>query len=168
MVTLDYYGMTGTGKTLKAAKEDAGEKLRAALKGDYSPVILAHRGNVVLVARSPSGWDFRTICDADTGPRPGTVHLCGSNYDTQEGALRDAAAHLAQMGWVVADGTESPEFIRDREQRANFERWATFQLRYAKAKATGCTDHESHCYGCGALGRPDLVTRVEGEPSRSI
>ena len=165
-ITMDYYGMSGTGKTVKEAKADAGAKVSAALRGSYTPIILTHRGYAVLVARSPQGWDYRTIYSPQDGIAEGRVWL-GSNYETEEDATRSALNHLAQMGWAPGDGTNAPEFVKDKAARGEFSRWAEFQTRYARAKAAGLNDNEAHHYGCDALYRfpnaAELLAKVEGE-----
>lgn len=159
-VTIEYYGMDGTGKNVTEAKKDAGEKIKSALSGTYSPEILAWRGYVMLVYREPTGWYSRLIGDPERGMIEGTVY--GTNYDSREDAMRSARLNLSQLGWKPQEDDTPPPFLTDREGVADFKSWVLFQQRYAKAKATGLNDHECHTYGCGSLGRPDLINRVEG------
>jgi hypothetical protein len=157
-VTVDYYGVEGTGRNLTEAKRDAGEKIRKALDGYYSPTVLAHRGWAILVYREPAGWCWRIILDAKDGIRAGKVYA-SANDETESDAIRSASRHLAQLGWEASDGTEPPAFLRDRADRREFEVWAEFQLRFRKAKAAGMSDNDAHHWAGRNPSRPELCAQ---------
>ena len=52
-VTLTYYGVDGTGRTVTAAKNDAGRKIEAMLKGDYTPRLIQYRHITMVLFRDP-------------------------------------------------------------------------------------------------------------------
>lgn len=56
-ITLSYYGVDGTGPTVTAAKNDAGRKIEAMLKGDYTPRLIQYRTFTMVLFRDPfRGW----------------------------------------------------------------------------------------------------------------
>jgi hypothetical protein len=164
-VTTEYYGVSGTGRNVTEAKRDAGEKIKRALAGDYTPIVIAWRGNAILVHREPTGWHSSTIVN-DDGIRAG--HLRGTIYPsgtTREEAIASATGHVVQMGWKPEDGTEPPEILhRYRKERSDFREWAAFQLRYREAKRRGMNDNDAHSYAGRNPARPDLW--LDDEPNR--
>src|SRR5436190_1128997 len=58
-ITTEVYGFMGTGKTLKAAREDAQDQARIAMAGSYVPYVIQHRGMLAVAHRSPTGWSYR-------------------------------------------------------------------------------------------------------------
>lgn len=162
-IQLDYFGMTGFGATVKAAKADAGAKIERALKADYSPIIIEHRDVVFLVFRQPEGYAYKVIRD-ESGWR--TDAFVANEGENREDAIRAASRHLAQWTWRAEDGTEAPAFVKDKRDRAEHRSWAEFQIRFAKARAAGLSDNEAHHYGGNALymlaNGAELLAKVEG------
>jgi hypothetical protein len=150
-VTVDYYGMSGTGRTVTEAKKDAGAKVTRALGGYYTPTVVAHRGYAILVYREPTGWNTRIIVCPQDGIREGKVWGSG-DHATEGEAIRAAQCHIADLGWCESDGLDAPEFIKDKGDRAEFRYKAEFQIRYRKAKAVGLTDTQCHHYAGRAPG----------------
>lgn len=163
-VTVEYYGMSGSGRNVTEAKRDAGRRIEAALSGHYTPEILSHRGIAILVYREPQGWCNRIIADPERGIIAGRIH--GSNHGTREECVRAALNHLAQLGWTHDDDDEAPDFVKDRADRADFRSWVTFQRRHKRARESGLNSNDAHAYACGAHWRPELTALVE-EPSVS-
>jgi hypothetical protein len=52
-VTIEYYGVNGTGRNVTEAKRDAGEQIRKALDGDYTPSLIHWGGYTVMFWREP-------------------------------------------------------------------------------------------------------------------
>ncbi len=158
-ITMTYYGVEGTGRTLTEAKKDAGRKIEESLSGDYTPTVLEWRGNAILVWREPSGWGHRYIVH-DGKTVEGRVYACCQ--DTKEEATRSALNSLAQSGWSHFDVEDwAPEILRDRADIAEFKSWVKFQRRYRVAQGKGLNDNDAHAYACGSLGRPELIALVE-------
>lgn len=160
MITLDYYGVKGEGRTITDAKKNAGEKIRDMLAGRYDPTILTYRGQSVVVFRTPAGWDSRTIHHTGDGYGQEKV-LANGHYKDEKEAIRKAKSHLAQQTWKHEDGKKVPEFIKEVGEIDDYLRWIEFQMRYKAARDKGLSDHEAHMYGCGSLGRQDLIEKVE-------
>lgn len=155
-VTIEYFGMSGSGATLTAAKKDAGAKIEKAMSGTYTPTVLTHRGYAVLVFREPNGWDHRIIAEPTGGIREGRV-WGGCNYRTEEEATRAAKSHLAQLGWEPGDGLTPPAFLTHKDDIAEYVRQAKFYARFAAAKGFGLNPDEAHAWALGSFGRPDLA-----------
>jgi hypothetical protein len=82
MIRIDYCGVGGAGKAVKAAKLDAGRKIETMLKGDYLPEVIVFRGFVALLWREPYGWFSKLLTD--------------STHEIQTGRLNGCASHTAQ------------------------------------------------------------------------
>lgn len=159
MIRLDYYGVEGTGRTVTEAKKDAGERIRQALAGPYTPTVLSYRGTAMLVYREPGGWCYRIIAEPD-GIRDGKVW--GSPNDpTEADALRAAGRHLADITMQEAD-TDPPAFVH-RDDVREWRRSLDVLRRYRQAQRAGLTDEEARSYALRDPARPDLQTRVPEE-----
>ena len=149
VITTTYYGVEGSGKTLREAKADAARQIEQALKGSYTPTIIAHRGWAHLIYREPTGWHYRNIVTPE-GAREGQVW--GSRAATYEEAVAAVQSDLAQLGWQPEDGQTPPEFLKDRKQVSDFRSWTRFQLRYRKVRELGLADsNRCHEIACGWL-----------------
>jgi hypothetical protein len=75
-ITLTHFGVTGTGETVKAAKQDAGHKIETLIR-DISrrPTIIAIEGYASMIYRTPDGWASAIIHDRDgcAGARRGLI-----------------------------------------------------------------------------------------------
>lgn len=156
-VTIEYYGMDGTGATVTEAKKDAGAKITAALTGSYTPHVLTHKGYAILIWREPNGWHNRIIADPSDGIRTDSRGMGFCPGDSERDAIRGAQRHLAQLGWQHDDGPEAPEFLTDRHDRADFRSWAVFQLRHRAARAYGLNPNDAHSWAGRDPSRPDLA-----------
>lgn len=154
-VTITYHGIEATGRNVTEAKRNAGKRIAEMIAGDYAPVMLSHRGQAILVYRTPEcGWSSAIICD-DAGLRDG--RLSGSSLrDSRDEAIRSASRHLAQLTWMPEDGTNPPAFLTDRDSVSEFKNWAAFQIRYREARAMGMEDSDCHSYAGRNPSRRDL------------
>lgn len=158
MVTIDYFGMSGSGRTVTEAKQNAGRAIKAALDGSYTPEIIAWRGTGMLVHREPNGWCYRIITEPDGSTREGPVYGCPNDKD-KAAALLAASRHLADQGMRETD-TEPPEFLKDRESRGEFMYKLEFLRRYRKAQRAGMNDNDAHSYAGRNPARPELQALV--------
>lgn len=158
-VRIDYFGMSGEGKTVTDAKRDAGRKIEAALAGSYTPEILAWRGYAILIYREPAGWCNRLIADPERGIVEGRIW--GTSYGSREEATAAAQAHLADLGWKEEDGEEPPPFLKDRRLIADYQYKARFHARYNFARRRGFSDQDAHSYAGHNPSRPELIAQVE-------
>ena len=142
-ITLEYFGFTGTGATLKDAKIDAGRKIDALHVGTWEPAILEWRGVAALVYRDLNGWSYRFIQtpDESTPHMPIGSSSCG---DDRRDALQWAQRHVADYAWTATDPVEDwPEWLRETD-RAEIRERRYWQIAYKALKAEGKTDNEAH------------------------
>ena len=104
-ITLDYFGSSGTGATVKEAKLDAGRKIEALHSGTWTPVIREWRGYAVLIHRNLNGWEYCFI------QHPGEpLHIppgCSCGFHDRADAVKSAERHIADVGWTCADPLEA-------------------------------------------------------------
>ena len=108
-ITLDYYGMTGTGATVKEAKLDAGRQIEQALNGDYTPSLIHWRQYTVLMAREPrQGWGYRI---SHPTPEHGEtiqerMWLNGGHED-RDACLLQLVKHIADIARPTGENPEA-------------------------------------------------------------
>jgi hypothetical protein len=155
-VQIEYYGVSGQGRTATEAKRDAGRRIEAALAGSYTPELVCYRGWAILVYREPhSGWCQRVIARPDDGLTAGRVWGGNACSDRAE-ALRRARVQLAQLGWQETDGIAPPELLQDNRDRAEFVSWATFQMRHRQVRDQGLSERDAWDYASRNPARPEL------------
>ena len=102
-IHVEYYGFQGEGPTVKAAKEDAGKKIAALHRDNWTPVIREWRGHAALVFRTLRGWEYRFIARPDQLP---PLHIpmgsCPGDTDRAE-TIFTAERHIAANGWEPTD-----------------------------------------------------------------
>ncbi len=102
-IHVEYYGFQGEGPTVKAAKEDAGKKIAALHRDNWTPVIREWRGHAALVFRTLRGWEYRFIARPDQLP---PLHIpmgsCPGGTDRAE-TIFTAERHIAANGWEPTD-----------------------------------------------------------------
>lgn len=141
-ITLTYFGVEGSGRTVSEAKKDAGRKIEAALTGDYDPFLIGHCGYLGLVGRDPRGgqlgtWGYRVIEAGCLGGDGLTVFI-DTNYASRHDAIAACAYHLAQNAGTYAGLERHLAAARLRDLDAYF----LWQQEYAKAKSEGLGDEE--------------------------
>lgn len=133
---LTYFGMEGSGPTVREAKADAGRKIEAALSGRYVPFLIRHGAYLAIIWREPTcgalGYAYK-VCDADTGT--GSVEGYSSGW-TQEEVRGVCAKHLAQLSGSTT-GLEQFLSAADIRDAAAYSAW---QMRYASARREGQDD----------------------------
>lgn len=169
-ITMDYYGMSGTGATVKEAKADASRKLQAAMEGDYLPYLLTLRDEMAIVARDPvSGWGYRLI---HSDRKPVTECWLNQGYgDSRDEVMLNCARHLIdnvrQVGDTFDNSPDLTAFIDalpGRKIATELRRWSAsdwarsdeFQTRYRQAVAMGLSSLDCHDYAGRNPMRPEL------------
>jgi hypothetical protein len=144
-VTIEYYGVTGTGRNVTEAKRDAGEQIRKALDGDYTPSLIHWRQYTVLMARDPKfGWGYRISHAAEQGETIRERMWLNTNGETQEACLLALVKHIGDIArptgedpkatkplFDILRGTEAANAYRDFRQSC--QRNDQFHLRYRHA-----------------------------------
>lgn len=156
-VTIDYYGMAGTGRNVTEAKRDAGEQIRKALDGDFTPSLIHWREYTVLVAREPKfGCGYR-ISHRKDGEIRERMYLNHQDGDEHEVLVR--LCH--HIGDIARPFDEDPALTRPlfdalirpyREAEREFAKFVdtakrnyTFQARYRHAeRVLGMQTNDAH------------------------
>lgn len=162
---LTYYGMEGSGPTVKEAKADAGRKLEGLVEDiRRGPYVVSIGPYVAIVFRGLERWGYKIIVSPD-GVQAGAVHW-NDGWGDRELSIARVACHLAQCVWsqeivnksLMSDGdwfrSVAAPYIKTREMTAcvnEFVHWCGFQRRYAAARAEGYSDSEAHQIA-GGLG----------------
>ena len=153
-INLEYFGMPGSGATVKEAKLDAGRRIEEALDGDYTPSLIHWRQFTVLLARDPKyGWGYRISHPGEIQER---MYLNSRDGDRDE-CLKVLVMHIADIARPTGENPEDSLPLFNilsghiakhnayREFVDNCIRSDRFQLRYRHAKdVLGMTDVEAH------------------------
>lgn len=144
-------GLQGSGATVKDAKADLESLI------DYaciirSPHIETRYGCVLIIAATASGLESRIIQSDDIAEH-GKVWTCSSMHFHGEIAdeIKSIRNHVAQLAWRHEADDELHISVSglDEGGKRELARWIQFQRDYAKHKAAGKTDGESHALACG-------------------
>ena len=145
-VTVDYFGVSGTGRTVKQAKEDAGSKIRRVVK-HVSPRVWTWRGWSVVVYVTPEGEGYMLIHPDDDGRK----HCCSFGSDCEQSAVK----HMLSNARNGEGDFELPEWLPNsvvgKDLIAEWKRNDKFQAAYRAARETGIPDHECHEVACSAM-----------------
>src|ERR1035441_9311398 len=137
-IQIEYCGMSGAGATVKEAKQDAARKIEAALSNDYTPLVLVHGGNIVVIWDTPNnGLNSSYLHD---GKLSG-VCMHPSN-ETITGATDSHRLGLAQLAANV-ESNEVPSIISgDKRLVREYASWLGFQRAYRKGNGNDCAKHQ--------------------------
>ena len=147
-VHIEYFGMPGSGPTLKEARADAGRKLERAMKETYRPRVIRFCDHLAIVWREPdNGWRYGRV--GEDGELQGSI----GSPETLDQAVARAQYDQAQLAWSPeADDEEVLGFIEDLTSRGELRRWVEWQRRYDAYRKAGKGDVEAH--EAATLGLP--------------
>lgn len=163
-VSVNLYGIQGTGRNKTEAKAAAGHVIEAALYGSYTPTLLACRNRAVLVFRDAlSGWSFSFLDVAEmaleTVTRK-TLYGC-AGYENEQVALRSALIGLAQQVWLPSDGLQPPgELLTEDNDVAEFRGWARWQLEFRQLREHDVDDEHARRVLSGLEPWPVTVSKL--------
>lgn len=162
-VTVTYYGVEGTGRTVTEAKKDAGRKIEESLTGTYKPQLIESRGTAIVIWRDPHGWHSNFVCESGKFRDQRTAFQGYSSGDRDYwDCYASAILSLGQQTW---DGVEDvPPCLAEIDSLAkwarndntgrriisDFKHWRGFQLAYRHKKAASpeLAEHEWHQWAC--------------------
>lgn len=130
--TCNLFGVEIQAKTMEEAKKLASERILSAAVADFTPVVIRWRGTVAVVFRSFEGWEYTLNREEDEGVVK--TNPCRIYHGSKDDAVRGAANHLAQNGYIPGEKPIAPHIITGAGPRDDFERWARWQNAYLEAK----------------------------------
>jgi hypothetical protein len=142
-ITLEYYGMTGTGSTLKEAKADAGAKIAKAMNAEYTPYQMCLGDVIGILYRTPAGYCTSVKAGKHTGDVYGTMH----GDCTRGEAMLSMRRHMADVAGIDAEQAAA-WFYKDPIGLSYWKDKQAFQLAYKHGKAQGIPDADIHTYAC--------------------
>lgn len=138
-VTIQYFGMDGSGRTVTEAKRDAGSKIEKALHGYYTPTMLRAADLIGIIWREPAGYSYKIIRpDSESGQMFGSS---GCDWDEKQ-AVSACARHMAQNIGSYA-GLE--KYI-GRDGMRELDGYFAWQERFRKARDAGHDDQTARMY----------------------
>ena len=165
-VTIDYFGFSGSGPTVKEAKQDAGRKIQALHADTWTPVIREWRGFAILVYRNLNGWEYTFISHPGEPLRIPAGCSCG--FHDRADAVKSAERHIADVGWSHTDplgafpvwfGTDqNREHAHMRREIIDGRKW---QLQMRHLMQNGITDQSARLMIGGLEPLPDGVTLLD-------
>lgn len=139
-VTVDYFGFSGTGRTVKDAKLDAGRKIEKLSRELKSPRLIHWRGHAAVVFRDSFGWNYGFLKHPDTDFYEHIGGSCG--HDDERAAIDACKRHIADIGWfcTVEDLDSYPDFLTEPRDRAEIRQRRTWCLKMNHLTAQGIQD----------------------------
>lgn len=166
-ITVEHYGVEGTGRNVTEAKRDAGIKIAWALR-DHTPNVITWRGHVGLYWRTPTGYATATIDPSDK--HEGYTYCWCSTCEHDEATIcSEVMLHLMDMtmtrdDWanIDVDSIDWPRRMLPKH-RDDFRTRVAFVRRYNRAVSAGLNTNDAHEYACqGPCYTAELRERVEG------
>ena len=138
-INLTYFGATGTGPTVKEAKQDAGRKLENVMNESAAPILigsLSRPYSAILFFEPQFGWSYKTLTpDTQEGRLYGGTGRTGSFKEAEQMAKRHLADLLQDVSLID---------INDTDGIFDWERKEHFRQAYADARTRGYSDVEAH------------------------
>lgn len=145
-VTVDYYGVPGTGRTVTEAKKDAGRKIEKALA--FRPRVYSYRGWSVAISYEPDGASYILIHPDRDGRQDSTC------FTNQDDVVWHALHHLFQIArkdgeyevpdWVPLPKDQVKRLVADWYSDDGFQR----AFRHIKAEHPDWDSNQCHRWGC--------------------
>ncbi|MBU1747880.1 MAG: hypothetical protein KKA73_09330 [Chloroflexi bacterium] len=162
--TVNLHGMTGYGPTAKKALEDAQERIRRALTGDYDPIVVVAptSGEIAVIYRDPIGGWTRQIYD-----RAGTLvsDSMGYGHDIDRAGIeRSVRQDLAQRTFKL-DGPTGLDVLVDPVGHRTHMDWMQWQYRYRAWHEHGADNPQARTMANDGQWPPGVpLWTPEGEP----
>ena len=156
-VTVEYFGVHGTGRTVAEAKRDAGAKIERSMTGSYYPRLLTLGKFTALLYRQPMhGWGY-TFITANGEAREGlqTGHITGDD-ETVAACERSCRRHLGQLAIFELPDAAILDFV-DRADRADTARYIQWQRCYREWAQMGANDNDCREHA----GRDEWPTNMD-------
>ena len=148
------------GNTQKAVNAQI-RKALVDLQGDWTPFAFRYRQATLFVYRTQYGWCTKVTRLSQREPETFLGGYCISNA-TRDQAISEGLGHIAQHEWNLDLGTDPPSFLPTHEAGL-YRSWTAFQTRYARARAAGYSDCDSHDYARANPSKQELVARIDAK-----
>lgn len=139
-VSVEYYGMHGSGRTLKEAKEDASRQLKKAMAGYYTPMYLSAGDEAAILYRTPHGWHYSFVRD---GKMSEGCAVCGDDRNDAEQRLRRHLGANATDWRTCLTADDVHPIVRDQRDRRDIATGCKWQRRMRKALDLGLDDQNA-------------------------
>lgn len=126
-VTIDYFGVEGSGKNVTEAKRDAGAKIQQLVKHCH-PRMYSRRGEHVVIYPDPHGGGWYSLLHADGDGETISSSSCVSFRDAEESGVRHLLSNVRAIGdfdvpaWARRIIRDVPALIRDWKDNDAFQR----------------------------------------------
>lgn len=155
--------VTGTGRSMTAAREDAIQRAAAALDGLWPiPFVFTYRETTIVVWREASGYAWKHSLAAETHlHNPAGYRQTGC--ETFEDAIDCAKRHLACVTWQPEDGDTPPEWCEGKLRDTVARTFRDHARHHEAVHVHGMDAHAAHAYaGCN----PGVPEVWKGLPTR--
>lgn len=155
-VTIQYFGFEGTGRTMKDAKLNAGNKILMLHEGSFEPVLVTWRGETALIYRTLTGYESK-ILQHDGAPLHMPLGCEMHSEGTRKAVIKSVQQHIVQLGWRFEDPIDLfPDWFTDANDRKEAIRYRQWQLDFRKFRAEGMSENEAHLAASEAMWRPKV------------
>ncbi len=136
-VTIQIHGMTGEGENVSKARQNALSNIERVLAGEWTPLMMIHKGWILFVVRMPSHtakqWGYKLSKLAEVGKQDVWPQL---DWETRADAMHAGAQHLAQNSGTYA----GLEYLLSENEIKDLDDYFFWQKAYATAKSEGWND----------------------------
>lgn len=151
-VTLNHYGITGSGPTVTEAKRDAGAQITQLVRDlEAGPHIEVAAGHTIVATRDAHGWGYSIVWP------DGHIGRSGSGRADREETIRSARMHVADAAWTheigatMGDEAFLAQFkLSPADKRDLMGRWQ-WQRAYRRAVDNGASDETARDVASGRL-----------------
>lgn len=142
-VTIDYFGMSGTGRNVTEAKRDAGRRIEKAMNGDYTPFILQAGDETIVGHRDPRfEWEYAFVRD---GQLSGGSTCIGGRDECERRARRHLGDIATDWRTCLTPADVHP-IVLDADDRKDVAQRCQWQRDYHAARAAGLDDNNARYF----------------------
>ena len=145
-ITIEYFGMTGEGSTVKEAKLAAGAKIEKLVKADFSPIAVQHGGHTAFMWREVYGWNYAILKPGENWNSGFSCSSYGNDKGECEKAMRRGLAQYLINPGDRSSAEFSAQIIKDERDRKEHYNYCEWQFCYRAWRDLGKNDTECRDY----------------------